>query len=75
MAIDFFSQTPPVSRQMLRLLLVTNDTRQTETLPQQEELVMSCDVVSTPDDFQEYLRETSYDLVLADYDLQGWTVL
>ncbi|MBI3935103.1 MAG: response regulator [Acidobacteria bacterium] len=60
----------------LRVLLVENDAEDAELCL--KELVrngfaLSADVVDTPDNFCERLQAHSYDIVLADYRLPGWT--
>ena len=37
------------------------------------DLEVCADLVQTPGEFEERLRTTHYDIVLADYKLSGWT--
>jgi len=37
------------------------------------DLEVCADLVQSPDEFEERLRTTHYDIVLADYNLSGWT--
>jgi PAS domain S-box-containing protein len=62
----------------LSVLLIEDDSNDAELclrVLERPEFEIHLDIVKTPQDFRSRLRETCYDIILADYDLGDWTGL
>lgn len=62
----------------LSVLLVEDNSHEAERCLralERPEFEIHLDIVKTPQEFTSHLRKTSYDIVLADYDLGNWTGL
>ena len=65
-------------RLLLSVLLVEENSHDAERCLralEKPEFEIHLDIVKTPQDFTSHLRKTSYDIILADYDLGSWTGL
>jgi PAS domain S-box-containing protein len=62
----------------LSVLLIeenSNDAERCLRALERPEFEIHLDIVKTPQEFRSHLRNTSYDIILADYDLGNWTGL
>ena len=67
-----------VPRLSLSVLLVEDSSHDAERCLralEKPEFEIHLDIVKTPHEFTSHLRKTSYDIILADYDLGSWTGL
>src|SRR6266851_1170142 len=70
------SSAKPVRKRPLRVLFIEDNPADAELCLQElkkASLEVRADVVETPEQFAERLREKSYDIILADYLLYDWT--
>src|SRR5712692_4504805 len=70
------SSAKPVRKRPLRVLFIEDNPADVELCLQElkkASLEVRADVVETPEQFAECLREKSYDIILADYLLYDWT--
>ena len=66
----------PPSRRRLRLLMIEDDSTDVELALRELKragLEVEAEVVQTPEEFDSCLDKSSYDAVLSDFTLPGWT--
>ena len=72
------SEARPVRRRPLRVLLLEDNAADAELCLHQLHkagLDFRADAVATPEEFEQWLRSKPCDIILADYQLPGWTAL
>ena len=76
MAAAIIPDPPDRQGAPLRVLFLEDDPADVELCLEELKragVAVSADLVQTPEDFQARLHAASYDLILADYNLPGWT--